>query len=239
MMQQLGKYIYVILSFISIATIGRSQESAKQEFKSSIDLFKNALNKDNYELLLHKNIYVYDLNKPMETSWQLLIKNGDRFYYQTEGLTMVSFSDCRIVVDSTSKTIYLADLETEIPPMNFLFSDSLLSRVNIEKKELKDRLVFNINMYSLNTEIESVQYHFDKSTKMLKNVIIYLNEGSYYEDENHIEEKQSPVQEIVITKLTFNKANLPVKEDFILNKKNEYIVASNYSGYVFKDIRKK
>lgn len=239
MIQQFGKQIVFTLSFIFIATAAHSQESAKLDFNNSVNAFKNLMNGDKYELLLHQNIYLYDLNEPMETNWQHFVKNGDEFYYQTNGMAMISFSDCRIVIDSAEKVIYLTDVAEKAPSMNFLFGDSILNIVNVEKKELKDRLVFNINMFSLNMEIESVQYHFDKISKNLISVIIYHMEGEYYEDESHINEKQSPVQEIVIDKLVTNKVLIPAKEDVILKKKNEYIVASGYSDYLLKDIREK
>ncbi len=238
-MQIFCKQIVIIWSFIFTAHVCLSQESTKADFKNLVNDFKELMKGENYDLMLHQNTYLYDLNKPMETSWQHFVKNGSDFYYQTTGIAMVSFPDCRIVVDSVEKIIYLTDVAEKVQSMNFLFEDSILNIVNIEKKELKDRLVFNINMFRLNMGIESVQYHFDKVSKKLISVIIYHMEGEYYEDESHINEKQSPVQEVVIDKLVTDKTPIPLKDVFILKKKNEYIVAPSYSNYKLEDIRHK
>lgn len=238
-MKKLFKHILFVLNFIFGVTAVHSQETVKIEFNNAIHDFKQMMESDNYELILHQNTYLYDLDHPFEANSQYIIKNSDYFYYQSNEITVMSFTDYTIVVDSLVKTIYLTDNIDNPQPMNFLFGDSILNKVSIEKKELKDYLIFNIDMYGLNRGIESAQYHFEKKSKMLKKVIIFFKEDQYYEDENHLNEKQAPIQEIVIQKMNSKTANLPSKNDFILKRKNEYVVSPKFNKYILKDIREK
>lgn len=216
-----------------------SQEDVKVDFIKALRNYESRLASQDYELTFHQHTYIYDLNNPLESIWQHITKKDKAYCFQSEGTLMLGFADCSIIVDSVNRVIYVAEPAPEQKPLFFMEQDSIFQKLNIEQKILEDKIVYRVDMYPLNIEIESVQYHFSKDLSMLERVVVYYKEGIYYEDKEHIAEKQLPVQEIIIGKLNSFKGSLPKKEDFIVMKNNEYTAAPSFKDFVLKDNRLK
>lgn len=239
MMHRFKKYIVIYSCCFSFSQGVFSQDNVKADFVTAVHNFKDQLASQDYALTFYQHTYIYDLNDPMESIWQQIIKKGREYSFHSEGTLMLALSDCSIIVDSVKKIIYIADPIPEQKPLFFMEQDSIFQKLNIERRILKNKVVYKVDMYSLNTEVESVQYHFSKDLSTLERVVVYYKEGEYYEDKDHIAEKQLPVQELVIGKINSFKGVFPRKNDFFIKKDNEYITAPSFKDFVLRDSRVK
>jgi|GEM_PF-6704444 len=233
------KLYLTFLFCFSVALLSFSQSDIKREFLEMLERSKTQFKSEEYMIIFRQNTYVYDRQKPYESFVQQFSRKGSSYAHKAPEFEILNLPEYRIVVDSTDKIIYITDTEAYQEPVNFFVKEEFLEKIRIEKKMSGSSVVYNVDVFSLNMEFETIQYYFDKESNVLQKIIFFYKEGEYYEDENHLNEKESPVQEIIIEKISFGKTAFPLKEKYISVTKNSFSVAAGYKGFELSDVRQK